>query len=306
MSYRAINNAGITPQEAQALDRQGGPEFHSDHHKGKVGLGSKLHATLPTEVEKDAFAKIPPHLIPGLSGQGAKVLKAKAGEDGYEWGGPLPDGAFAGQTLEWDGSAFAPYGFLENWPGAGGIEALNPRWTPPSLSAPGSSLVVGANQCAITSGTSGSDEIMQFSIPTLPIQLAWYWELNTASSTGELSARLKDGSVDARLMTYLKKTGASSYQCESSRRLVSGWSSTTTFSLGSTNGCWNSVVCTRTHMANHVSTDPPGTIPTNWKLLAVYEMDDDFASFLFQFIVNNTGAQQTMTLHPVQFGRPHI
>lgn len=96
MSNRAIANAGITFQEAQDFDRSGKAEFASDHHKADVGLGMKLHTTLPTEAEKATLpnipsaaevARIPEHEIPTISsGDAGKSLKVTSGEDGYEWG----------------------------------------------------------------------------------------------------------------------------------------------------------------------------------------------------------------------------
>ena len=105
MSYKSIANPAITVDEAQDLDRSSPQTFESAHHNGKVRLGSKLLATLPTEAEKLTLpniptaaevARIPAYAIPAISGEGGKVLAVASGEDGHEWvaasfSGKLPD-----------------------------------------------------------------------------------------------------------------------------------------------------------------------------------------------------------------------
>lgn len=101
MSYKSIANPAISVDEAQELDRSNAQTFQSAHHNGKVGLGSKLLATLPTETEKQTLpniptaaevARIPESALPSTSGNGGKVIKVNSAGSAYEAGeaGPAP------------------------------------------------------------------------------------------------------------------------------------------------------------------------------------------------------------------------
>lgn len=93
MSYKSIANPAISVDEAQELDRSNAQTFQSAHHNGKVGLGSKLLATLPTESQKQNLpnipsaaevARIPLAALPAPTGNAGKYIKIDSAGSLYE------------------------------------------------------------------------------------------------------------------------------------------------------------------------------------------------------------------------------
>ncbi len=210
MSYKSIANPAITVDEAQDLDRSSPQTFESAHHNGKVRLGSKLLATLPTESEKSGLvnlpsaaekaslvnipsaaelARIPSAAIPSPSGNASKFLKVNSAGDGYEAAtGAISNGSYPNQVLEWDGSAWTPFGFRDTFDTDGDDTALDARWVTKTL--PGTaSVTISSNVCTIaTDSNPGGATISTAELSTAPLFVSCYAQLTAAPTSGD-SAR---------------------------------------------------------------------------------------------------------------------
>lgn len=188
MSYKSIANPAISVDEAQELDRSNAQTFNSAHHNGKVGLGSKLLATLPTETEKTLLPYLPTAILPAPAGNAGKTLKVNSAGDGYEaTAGDLTDGEFVNQVLAWNGSSWAPWGFKDTFPGSGDETALNARWTPdtPDTGA-GESIAVGSNALTVQTATAGSTvDIVGPDFDSLPFDLRFHVTTSGYTNTND-------------------------------------------------------------------------------------------------------------------------
>jgi len=229
MSYKSIANPAITVDEAQDLDRSSPQTFESAHHNGKVRLGSKLLATLPTESEKSGLvnlpsaaekaslvnipsaaelARIPSAAIPSPSGNASKFLKVNSAGDGYEAAtGTISDGSYPNQVLEWDGSAWTPFGFRDTFDTDGDDTALDARWVTKTL--PGTaSVTISSNVCTINSDSGTSNAIIATGeLTTAPIFVSCYVQLAVAPTSGD-NARLQVSNGSSYLAMAIRRDGS--------------------------------------------------------------------------------------------------